>query len=139
MAKSKIKKNIDLDILDYYDSKIKNYVDNKVGTGGTAIHYGTTEYWNSQPNLIGEKSHIYVYTDYAVTENDVCVPNIKIGDGNAFLVDNPFVTTSVEELLQLHIDDNTKHITEQERSVWNNKVRCYLSAVDGETIVFTTN
>lgn len=106
------------------------------------IHYGTTEYWDSQTMLIGEKSHIYVYTDYTTTEyngNSVFVPNIKIGDGNAYLIDNPFITTSIEDLLQLHIEDNIKHITEQERAIWNNKVSCHLSNDDSETVVFTTN
>ena len=37
MADSITRKNIDLDILDYYDGKIKNYVDNKVGTGSITI------------------------------------------------------------------------------------------------------
>ena len=121
---------------------------NKIGAGASAsdssickIHYGTTEYWDSQPLLVGEKSHIYVYTDYAVTKNgeeSVLVPNIKIGDGNAYLIDNPFVTTSVEELIDLHINDTTRHITEEERILWNNKVRCYLSSNDNETLVFTT-
>ena len=37
MADSITRKNIDLDILDYYDGKIKNYVDNKVGTGSLTI------------------------------------------------------------------------------------------------------
>ena len=106
------------------------------------IHYGTTEYWDSQPLLVGEKSHIYVYTDYAVTKNgekDVLVPNIKIGDGNAYLIDNPFVATSIEEIVDLHVNDTTQHITEEERRAWNNKVECHLSEGDSETIVFTTN
>ena len=37
MAESITRKNIDLDTLDYYDGKIKNYVDNKVGTGSLTI------------------------------------------------------------------------------------------------------
>lgn len=37
MAESITRKNIDLDILDYYDGKIKVYVDDKVGTGGLTI------------------------------------------------------------------------------------------------------
>ena len=114
----------------------------EIGSSLCNIHYGTTEYWNAQPSLVGEKSHIYVYTDYAVTKNgeeSVLVPNIKIGDGNAYLIDNPFVTTSVEELIDLHINDMTRHITEEERILWNNKVRCYLSSNDNETVVFTTN
>ena len=106
------------------------------------IHYGTTEYWNSQPTLIGKNNHIYVYTDYTTITSDgeiKNVPNIKIGDGNAYLIDNPFITTSIEDLLQSHIGDNIKHITDDERSLWNGKVTCYLSAADNETIVFTTN
>ena len=112
------------------------------GTGGAAIHYGTTEYWNTQSTLIGEKAHIYIYTDYSTVESDgntITVPNIKIGDGNAYLIDNPFITTSIEDLLQSHIGDNIKHITDDERSLWNGKVTCYLSATDNETIVFTTD
>lgn len=113
------------------------------GTGeAAAVHYGTTEYWNTQSTLIGEKSHIYIYTDYSTVESDgniITVPNIKIGDGAAYLIDNPFITTSIEDLMQLHINDNIKHITAEERSVWNGKVRCYLNASDNETIVFTTN
>ena len=120
---------------------------NEIGAGASGssickIHYGTTEYWNAQPLLIGEKSHIYVYTDYAVTKNgekSVLVPNIKIGDGNAYLIDNPFVATSVEKLVDLHINDTTQHITEEERNLWNNKVECHLSESNSETIVFTTN
>lgn len=135
-------KNVDLNILSYYDTKIKDYVNKKVGTGGAAIHYGTTEYWNAQTTLIGEESHIYVYTDYTTIESDgetKNIPNIKIGDGNAYLIDNPFITTSIEDLLQSHIGDNIKHITAEERAIWNGKVRCYLSASDNETVVFTTN
>ena len=37
MAESITRKNIDLDILDYYDGKIKNYVDDKAGTGSLTI------------------------------------------------------------------------------------------------------
>lgn len=61
----------------------------------TAIHYDTTENWNSNPSLVGERSHIYVYSDYKVEEIDgetVYIPAIKIGDGNSYLIDMPFVT-----------------------------------------------
>ena len=61
----------------------------------TAIHYDTTENWNSKPLLVGKRSHIYVYSDYKVEEIDgetVYIPAIKIGDGNSYLIDMPFVT-----------------------------------------------
>ena len=106
------------------------------------IHYGTTEYWNSQRELVGKKSHIYVYSDFGETEIDgqvVAVPNIKIGDGNAFLIDNPFITASVEELLKMHIDDSSVHISADERDVWNNKVRAYIDLENPEILILTTN
>ena len=61
----------------------------------TAIHYDTTENWNNNPSLVGERSHIYIYSDYKVEEIDdetVYIPAIKIGDGNSYLIDMPFVT-----------------------------------------------
>lgn len=106
------------------------------------IHYGTTEYWNSQRELVGKKSHIYVYSDFGETEIDgqvVAVPNIKIGDGNAFLIDNPFITASVEELLKMHIDDSSVHISADERDFWNNKVRAYIDPENPEILILTTN
>lgn len=134
-------KLITLDKLKRYNENINILINEKLNVT-FPIHYGTTEYWNLQTSLIGEKSHIYIYSDYTtIIQNgeSIDIPNIKIGDGNAYLIDNPFITTSVEELLQLHINDNIKHITNEERSIWNNKVRCYLNSDDNETIVFTTN
>lgn len=106
------------------------------------IHYGTTEHWNSLPDLVGKKSHIYVYSDYAETEIDgemVSVPNIKIGDGSAYLIDNPFITKSVEDILNLHIEDNSVHISDAERDFWNEKVRCYIDPGNPENVIFTTD
>lgn len=112
------------------------------GNGDSNIHFGTTDYWNTQITLVGKSNHIYVYTDYSTIESNgetKNVPNIKIGDGNAYLIDNPFITTSIEDLLQSHIGDDIKHITAEERAIWNGKVSCYLSASDNETVVFTTD
>lgn len=66
----------------------------------TAIHYDTTENWNNNPSLVGERSHIYIYSDYKVEEIDgetVYIPAIKIGDGNSYLIDMPFVTNGSSE------------------------------------------
>ena len=95
----------------------KLYIGDKEVSGDAAIHYGTTAYWNSQSTLIGENNHIYVYTDYTTITSDgeiKNVPNIKIGDGAAYLIDNPFITASIEDLIQLHINDDIKHITAKE-------------------------
>lgn len=102
------------------------------------IYIGTTEYWNNQATLIGKRGAIYIYEDYSEKDN-IKIPNIKIGDGKSYLMDNPFVTTSVEDLIDAHINDNIKHITAKERQSWNKKIRCYIDEEDNENIIFTTN
>ena len=106
------------------------------------IHYGTTDQWNSQPDLVGKKGHIYVYSDFGETEingEKVAVPNIKIGDGNAFLIDNPFLTATVDDIINLHITDTDVHISAEERDFWNEKVRCYIDPENPENVIFTTD
>lgn len=107
----------------------------------TPIHYGSTDEWNSNPELIGQKGHIYVYSDYSKTEIDgetVSVPNIKIGDGKAYLIDSPFVTASVEDVIDTHIADTSVHISDGDRQAWGDKIRCYIDPEDHENIIFTT-
>lgn len=106
-----------------------------ISADGANIHYGTTEYWNEQKSLVGEKSHIYIYSDYTVIDEKT-IPNIKIGDGNAYLIDTPYITISVEEMLKAHIEDTEAHVSAEDREYWNNKVSCQLSESDDETVVF---
>ncbi len=109
-----------------------------VGLTSSPIHLGTTAEWNSRPSLIGKKAHIYVYTDYQNIDGKD-VPGIKIGDGDAYLIDAPFAYGGIYDLLMDHINNIIVHITSEERAAWNNKVRCYISDDDMETIVFTTD
>lgn len=100
------------------------------------IHFDTTAGWNSQLTFVGTEGHIYVYTDYK-TINNTSVPGIKISDGQAYLIDTPFVQGN-STLLDQHISDAVKHITSAERQAWDNKVRCYMSSTDTECLIFTT-
>jgi len=101
------------------------------------VHVNTTAYWDAQPTLIGQAGHLYIYTDHdQVGGNDV--PGLKVGDGLAYLIDAPFIDGNASALVN-HIADMVAHITPQERLSWNNKVSCYLSAVDAEKLVFTTD
>lgn len=118
-------------------SKIINDLDASA-FDGVPIFIGTKEYWDSQKELIGQKGSIYIYEDY-FKSGEHYIPNIKISDGKAYLIDNPFITTSIEDLLNAHIEDEIKHITATERAVWNNKVRCYIDEEDSENIIFTTD
>ena len=101
---------------------------------------GTTEYWNDKPQLIPKKDTIIIYTDYQSKEeegNIINIPGIKIADGSAFLIDQPFVDEDIRKVVSSHINNSDIHITPQEREFWNNKVRCYLDTLEQDNIIFT--
>ena len=99
------------------------------------VLFNTVAGWGSQAGLIGQANTIYVYTDYQEDENGNPIVGIKIGDGNAYLIDAPFL----DKIYYEHVNDSDIHITAGERNFWNNKVRCYYSLLDDETVIFTTN
>lgn len=98
------------------------------------VYFNTVEGWNQQNTLVGAANTIYIYTDYQQDGEGHNIAGIKVGDGNAYLIDAPFLDTIYYE----HINDTDIHITAAERQFWNNKVRCYYSLTDDETVVFTT-
>ena len=98
------------------------------------IYFDTVTGWAAKSGLVGQANTIYIYTDYQRDENDNPIACIKVGDGNAYLIDAPFLDTIYLEL----VNDTDIHITAAEREFWNNKVRCYYSPVDDETVIFTT-
>ena len=116
------------------------------------IRTGTTAYWNSQPTYIPMQGELVVYTDYAqTTENGQTIyyENFKIGDGNAYLIDKPFVGDDLRIQIMRHITDadnqaNPRHVqassmpgvTTGERGFWNAKVR---PEVTGEELFLTDN
>ena len=100
------------------------------------IHFATEAEWNAQPSLVGQAGHFYVYTDHDEVDGHY-IPAIKIGDGNAYLINNPFIDSNVSTVLE-HISDTIVHITQQEREFWNNKMRCYVQN-QTEILSFTTN
>lgn len=91
----------------------------------------TTEYWENHP-LQTTKGCVYVYTDYQQIDNND-VPGVKIGDGNAFLADLPFL----DAVYAKHIADTVIHVTQADRDRWDNKVTCYLDNYDDENLVFS--
>ena len=119
-----------------WDFSSKTWDEVDWGSGGEKeVLYGTTEYWNSQPQLISIKGNIYVYSDHEYTQDAKEIPGIKIGDGTSYLIDMPFI----DEKYAKHILDSTIHITQEEREAWNNKVRCYIDLQDTQHIIFTTH
>ena len=95
------------------------------------IKRDTTDNWDKLTDFIPLLGEIICYTDY-YTENGVNIPNIKIGDGQAYLVDLPFLYDGNETKLTEHIADNVVHISNEEREKWNNKLSCEMS---GETLI----
>lgn len=99
------------------------------------VRVATTAVWNSDPNFIGVKNTVYVYSDHSTDQYGNPIPAFKVGDGLAYLIDLPFSDSTFET----HIADTTRHITDEEREFWNNKVSVYLDIETGENIVFTTD
>lgn len=92
--------------------------------GKAGIKSGTTEYWAGS-GYIPAANEIIVYIDKSPKEVDgdmVYIPGIKIGSGNAYVTDLAFVGDDVAESLLAHIADSVRHITDNERFFWNNKL-----------------
>ena len=105
------------------------------GTGGISGNIGfgyacrnilsrTTEEWNADRDLIAKKNTIYVYTDYDKDREGKDVPNIKIGDGKAYLIDLPFAYSG--------------GVTQEQIDYWNNKISVRLDDEDTENVIFYT-
>ena len=93
----------------------------------------TTENWNNARGFIPLAGEVIVYTDYETKTWTVeeygekvmktaLIPNIKIGDGNAYVQDLPFVDTNLRDTLMEHINNQDIHVTLQDKLFWNNKI-----------------
>lgn len=89
--------------------------------------------WNAAIGFIPLAGEIIVYNDYKIktytveeygetVTKTVLIPNIKIGDGNSFVQDLPYVDTDLRDMLMAHINDQELHTTLQEKLFWNNKI-----------------
>ena len=120
----------------YLWSKLENKIQDNL------IYYSkTTAQWNTDITTISKKDVLYIYTDYKIIEQDgkeYLLPGLKIGDGTSYLVDLPFINDGdnsvFNNMLLNHMNDNTIHITENERIFWNNKLN-YESQLINETLV----
>lgn len=116
--------------LSQYDTLIKQYI---ADTEVTKVLYADTATWNSQAQLVSQQGYIYIYSDYKQDGEGNDIPGIKVGDGNAYLIDLPFSTKLIDE----HIADAVAHITSAERDFWNNKVTCYIDENNITRLVFS--
>lgn len=109
--------------------------------GRNQIHYDTKEAWNAQTELVGERGHIYIYSNYATREVEkdgethiINIPAMKVGDGLAYLIDTPFMLTSddYQEFID-HINNLSIHVMPVDRTNWNEKVS---ADVDQDMLIF---
>jgi len=96
------------------------------------ILFNTTAGWGAQASLQSQSGYLYVYTDHQTLDN-VNIPGIKIGDGNAYLIDLPFI----DAVYIQHIADSVIHVTQGDRNFWDNKVTCFIDPDKGDKLVFT--
>ena len=94
------------------------------------IYYDTVENWNNQPDRIAKKGDIYIYLD-APQAYGGTGPRIKIGNGG-YLIDLMFVDQNYFD----HLQNNTIHITQEERENWNDKVGVTVVQDNGNQLLF---
>lgn len=134
---------IDFSIGDYEALKNKPKIDGVELIGNLSLmdfkymSEDTAAGWNSKPTYVPKKGEIVIYTDGDGNRN---FPEIKIGDGSAYVADLPFVGSGlfylVNSRLDDHINDDVRHITQAERTFWNNKLNCSIS---GDELVINHN
>ena len=110
--------------------------------GFAGIQFGTTAEWNAQRTYRPVEGMLVVYTDYKTEVNPetgaiTYIPAFKIGDGNAYLIDKPFVGDDIRVLLQEHMEDTGLHIQPGEREFWNNKLN--YEEPEDDLLEFTRN
>jgi hypothetical protein len=91
---------------------------------------------------IPKQGMITVYTDYETIDTPdgpVTLANFKIGTGNNYLINTPFVDEGLRYALYEHINDKVVHITAEEREFWNNKINCIEPEVSDDLLEFTRN
>ena len=130
----KILNSIQLDeVLPDHEGLVDKYliIDNNGNLGWksdthTELLFHTTEYWDSHPGIKTDAGTIYVYTNkfsYKNLEGEtIFVPGLKIGDGNAYLIDKPFITDAVMYSLTQHLNDTLVHVSNTDRARWDNKL-----------------
>lgn len=99
-----------LNITDSHDERI-TALENGSFEG---VLYGTREHWTAQVGFVPAAGTIVIYSDYAKA-NDKDVPNFKVGDGNAYLVDLPFSQDDLRETLIQHMSNSRIHLSEEDR------------------------
>ena len=104
----------------------------------------TTLHWNQARGFIPLAGEVIIYIDYKTIRKEVdgemknvFVPGVKIGDGQTYVQDLPFVDTELRDKIMEHINNENIHVTLQEKLFWNNKlnVNDNMELVDGALVL----
>lgn len=88
---------------------------------GNNVLIDTTAGWATRGQQPSVEGLIYIYSDYQVVDG-IDIPGVKIGTGNAYIVDLPFIDAKYAQ----HIADSIIHVTQEDKASWNNKVTAYV-------------
>lgn len=114
----------------------------------------TTANWNAAIGFTPLNGELIIYDDYKTITYDVeeygqtvtktkNIPGIKIGDGNAYVQDLPFVDDELREKLMEHIENYDIHVTLGDKVFWSNKINVddayeqIYEELEGEMLVLT--
>lgn len=116
------------------DGNLSIELGNIYTVGGCKVVYNTSAFWNSDPTLVARRGYIYIYSDCQQFDGQN-IAGFKVGDGTSYLIDMPFT----DKIPMEHIQNGVIHITDEERTFWNNKVRCYIDPLNAHGVIFTTH
>ena len=132
-----------LDKKEFIISTTFNDINDRLINQSLGIQYDTTANWDSKVGYIPEAGQLIIYSDYKTIEKDgnqVLIPGIKIGSGNAYVQDLAFLDEALVRQIVNHIDDNLRHINTGEREFWNRKLNVNdASEVVEGTLIFNRN
>ena len=93
------------------------------------IKHDTTANWNAATGFVPLSGEIIVYNDYKTITKEidgemqqVQIPGIKIGDGQTYVQDLPFIDSELRDRILDHINNSDIHVTLQEKLFWSNKI-----------------
>ena len=118
-------------------------------TWNTRIQFkrDTTQAWNEARGFVPMQGEVIVYNDYKTmrkvidgTERTVQVPGMKVGDGQTYVQDLPFIDEELRDKIMAHITNTDIHVSLAEKTFWNNKLNVDDNAelVDG-ALIFNRN
>ena len=104
----------------------------------------STANWNAARGFVPLAGEVIVYNDYKLISKEidgvvqnVNLPGVKIGDGQTYVQDLPFLDEDLRNRIMDHINNQNIHVTLQEKIFWNNKLNVDDNAelIDGALIL----